>query len=114
MKNLIFVLGLFVYGFGFAQENNIYGTVLDGDFNNEPLAFAKITIKNTNQIVDSNINGNYVLNLKPGTYTLVYEFTGYEPIEVSNVEISKENINLKKVVLNVKKITFEKSIASKG
>ncbi len=113
MKKLTFIVVLLAFSFGYAQNNNIKGTVLDGEFNNEALAFAKIIVKNTNQKVDSDIQGNYILNLEPGNYTLVYEFIGYEPIELNNVVIKKENNILKAVVLNAKKITFENSIASK-
>jgi len=114
MKNLVFVLTLLVYGFGFAQDNKLTGSILDGEFNNEPLAFAKISIKNTNQSVDSDIEGNYILNLTPGKYTLVYEFIGYEPVEIKNVTIDKQNVNLNEVTLKAKKLTFENNLASKG
>ena len=115
MKNLIFVLVLLVYGFGFAQDAKITGSVLDGEYKNEPLAFAKISIKNSNRVVDTDIQGNYVLNrVEPGTYTLIYEFVGYEPIEIKGVEVGNNNINLREVILITKKITFENNIASKG
>jgi len=114
MKNILFAIVLLVSGLGFAQGNNVTGNVLDGEFNNEPLAFAKISIKNTNQIVNSDIDGNFVLNIDPGTYTFVYEFIGYEDVEVDNVVIKKETNTLKEVILSAKIITFENSIASKG
>ncbi|NOQ92370.1 MAG: hypothetical protein GQ552_06610 [Flavobacteriaceae bacterium] len=103
MKNLMFGFGLLVCALGFAQNNNVSGNILDGEFNSEPLAFAKISIKNSNQIVDSDIHGNYVLSLDPGKYTFVYEFIGYESIEINNVVISKEKVKLKEVILNAKK-----------
>jgi len=115
MKNLIFVLGLMVYGSCFAQDAKIAGSVLDGEYRNEPLAFAKISIKNSNQVVDTDLQGNYVLNkVEPGIYTLIYEFVGYEPIEIKGIEVGNTSINLRVVVLNSKKITFENNIASKG
>ena len=115
MKNLIFVLGLLVCGLGFAQDAKITGSVLDGEYKNEPLAFAKISIKNSNQVVDTDIQGNYALNkIESGTYTLIYEFVGYETIEIKDVKVGNTNINLRAVILITKKITFENNIASKG
>lgn len=108
------------YGLGFAQDNKVTGNILDGEFNNEPLVFAKVSVKNSSQndndlqVVNSDLHGKFALNLPSGTYTFVYEFIGYEPVEIKNVIINKENNALNEVVLSAKKITFENNIASKG
>ena len=75
-----------------AQSSQINGIVLDGELENEPLAFAQITVKGTNNIVSTNIEGKYELNVDPGTYTLVFDFAGYESIELTNVIIESEEI----------------------
>ena len=70
------------------QQGEIKGIVLDKEFNNEPLAFASITIKNTNVSTTAELDGSFSFKLKPGTYTLVFSFTGYKSIEVDNVTIT--------------------------
>src|SRR5690554_7504569 len=65
----------------FAQQNAIIGKITDVAFNNEPLAFANVYIKGTSKGVTSDIDGIYALeNIKPGTYTLIYSFVGYETV----------------------------------
>ena len=114
MKNLFFVLLFSVYGLGLAQEIQITGSVLDGEFSNQSLAFAKISIENTDHFINTDLEGNFVLDLKPGTYTFIYEFLGYEPVEVYEVKVKSKNIQLKEVILCAKKITPENDMASKG
>ena len=70
------------------QQGEIKGIVLDNEFNNEPLAFASITIKDTNVSTTTELDGSFSFNLKPGTYTLIFSFTGYKTIEVNNVTIT--------------------------
>lgn len=66
----------------------IKGMVLDLEANNEPLAFSNITVKETNTSTTTNIDGTFTFNLKPGVYTLIYNFVGYETIEVGNVKVT--------------------------
>jgi CarboxypepD_reg-like domain len=91
MRNLILVLVFLVFEIGFAQEGKIEGIILDGEFNNEPLAFANITVKDTGNKVKTDIDGKYSLKLKAGEYILVFDFIGYQNIKkkvvVKNTEI---------------------------
>ncbi len=114
MKNLVFIFGLLVYSLGFSQETNITGSVLDGEFNNEPLVFANITIKETGKIIKTNLDGTYSIQVSPGIYTLVFDFIGYQTQEINKIEIKNKSIILDNKILYAKKITFENSIASKG
>ena len=77
-----------------AQETGaVSGLLTDKEFNNEPLAFANILIKDTSKGTTSDFNGNYLLeNLEPGKYIIVYSFVGYKTIEVETiVEAGKTN-----------------------
>jgi len=114
MKKIVFILGLFISGIGFAQEVKITGRVLDGEVNNEPLAFSSITIKETKETFKTNFDGIYSIQVSPGTYTLVFDFIGYEPQEVNNVVIKNSTINIDNKILFAKQISFENSLASKG
>lgn len=66
----------------FAQNGTVTGTILDKEFNNEPLPFANIVIKGTKQGTSTDENGKYSISLKPGSYTLVIGYLGYETKEI--------------------------------
>jgi hypothetical protein len=67
----------------FAQNGTVTGTILDKEFNNEPLPFANIVIKGTKQGTSTDENGKYSISLKPGNYTLVIGYLGYETKEIA-------------------------------
>ena len=89
MKNIYIVLTLFLSSLLslHAQTGTITGNVIDGDYNNEPLAFANILVKGTTTGTTSDFDGKYQLNLNEGTYTIVFSFVGYERKEISDVEV---------------------------
>ncbi|WP_299556605.1 TonB-dependent receptor [Seonamhaeicola sp.] len=91
MKNIYIVFILFVLGSFFstvnAQTGILAGNVLDGEYNNEPMAFANILIKRTTSGTTSDFDGKYQLELDAGTYTVVFSFVGYETKEISDVVI---------------------------
>ncbi len=66
----------------FAQNGTVSGTILDKEFNNEPLPFANIVIKGTKQGTSTDENGKYSISLKPGNYTIVIGYLGYETKEI--------------------------------
>ena len=66
----------------FAQNGTVTGTILDKEFNNEPLPFANIVIKGTKQGTSTDENGKYSISLKPGNYTIVIGYLGYETKEI--------------------------------
>jgi hypothetical protein len=87
------------------KTGKIEGVVLDNEVFNEPLAFATISVKNTNFETNSNLNGTFSFSLKPGKYTLEVQFLGYATIELRNVEVVAGNTlyitqNLKALKLN--------------
>jgi len=67
----------------FAQNGTVTGTILDKEFNNEPLPFANVVIKGTKQGTSTDENGKYSISLKPGNYTLVIGYLGYETKEIA-------------------------------
>jgi len=110
MKSAAVLLFLFVTSFIFSQEGKINGLILDGEFDNEPLAFVTITVKGTSDKVSTDLDGEYSLKLNPGTYTLVFDFVGYESKEVKNVIVEKENLRINNEVMQARKM--EMKIAS--
>jgi len=82
MKLRYLLLSLFFSVAMFAQNGTVTGTILDKEFNNEPLPFANIIIKGTKQGSSTDENGKYSISLKPGSYTLVIGYLGYETKEI--------------------------------
>ncbi len=83
MRRIIFISAFFVTAFAFAQQtSSIGGIVMDIESNNDPLTFAKVSIKETGKDTFTDENGIFQFdNLADGTYTLVYSFVGYETRE---------------------------------
>lgn len=84
MKKVFFFLFSIACTFSYAQETGVVkGKILDGELFNEPLLMASVTLKNTDIHTNTNFNGNFELeHIQPGTYHLVVQFLGYEPMEL--------------------------------
>ena len=97
MKHLftLLVFSLFCL-VGFSQTGVVTGKVYDAEFNHL-LPFANIVVKNTTTGTTSDFDGNYELELDPGTYVLVYSFVGYQPKEITDIVIESN----KEVTINV-------------
>ncbi|MFA3783694.1 TonB-dependent receptor domain-containing protein [Melioribacteraceae bacterium 4301-Me] len=55
----------------------------------EPLPFVNITIEGTTLGAASDLDGRYViLNIPPGRYNVKFQYVGYQPLVVENVQIS--------------------------
>ncbi|MDC0008325.1 carboxypeptidase-like regulatory domain-containing protein [bacterium] len=77
--------------FALGQSGTIKGTVTDSGMNGEPVLFANVMVKGTVQTVETNFHGNFEIeNLKPGKYTLVVSYLGYETIELNAVVVENE------------------------
>ena len=114
MKNLLILLCLAVGHFGFAQDMSISGKVLDGAYENQPLAFASITVEGLDISVETDLDGVYELSLLKGSYTLIFDFIGYRPIVMKNVIMSDKNLQLDPVVLETHKLTPDVLLAEKA
>lgn len=92
--------------------HNVSATMITGkviDENRQPVPFASVYIMGTTTGTTTNIEGSYSLDLKPGTYELVFKFIGYkqhtENLQVGtqrielNVQLVPELVNLKEVTI---------------
>ena len=94
MKN-IYIFFLLFFGSilaGFSQSGTRAGNIIDGEYNNEPMAFANVIVKGTTIGTTSDFDGKYQLNLEPGTYTIIFSFVGYETKEISDIVIKAEQV----------------------
>ncbi|MCD2423600.1 DUF5686 and carboxypeptidase regulatory-like domain-containing protein [Niabella pedocola] len=65
---------------------------LVADEHGSPLPYATITVKGTTSGTTANSKGFYALTLAPGTYTLVFEYVGYIPVEKQLTITDKEQV----------------------
>lgn len=83
-KFTLVLLSIFLFNSSFAQKGKIAGVINDAEVN-DILPFANAYIKGTTTGTTSDFEGDYVLEVEEGTYTVVFSFVGYETLEVSDV-----------------------------
>lgn len=107
--------------YGFAQKATVSGVILDKEFNNEPLAFANVTLKGTTTGTSTDENGKYTLTVSPGSHTLVVGFLGYKTVEIPftvkanekkviNYTLETEGVMLEDVVLTATVLKEKESV----
>ena len=84
MKKLFVLFALVITSLSFAQEtSSIRGKVLDGEFFNEPLLMASVSMDNAAYSTQTNFRGNFEFNdVAVGTHNMVIQFVGYEPMHL--------------------------------
>ena len=110
VKLKLFSLFTAVFLFSFhlcVQAGLIHGKTLDEK--NQPLPFTTITIKELNKKVVSNGDGEYNVELNPGTYTFVCQHVGYATLKkeihvhekehVHNFHLTPNELTLTEVVI---------------
>ncbi len=125
MRLLVTALFIFINTFLFSQSfevssllsdspknGKIEGVVLDNEIDNEPLAFATISIKNTDIETNSDLDGSFSFNLKPGKYILEVQFLGYATIELQDVEVVAGNTLSINQKLSALKLNTDISLAN--
>ncbi|MEX0290915.1 MAG: TonB-dependent receptor [Flavobacteriaceae bacterium] len=70
----------------FSQKGEVNGKLIDAEFQ-DPVAFANILVKGTTTGTTTDFDGNYVLPLDEGIYTLTYSFLGYKTVEITEIEV---------------------------
>lgn len=93
MKGL-FTLLFIITGFNylFAQKTILKGVVTD-QANKETIVGATVSVKGTTTGSSSDINGQYNLQLDPGTYILECRSVGYKMI-TQKITVANEEVNL--------------------
>lgn len=104
MRKLFFSLLLMISVFQLSAQNNIQGTVTDE--NNQPLAGASVTIKQSSKTVITNRKGEFSFsNLTDYAYTILVKYIGYETVE-KNIQTGKSaTIQLKHSETTLEEVT---------
>jgi outer membrane receptor protein involved in Fe transport len=94
MKLKFLFFGLLFSMISFAQNSaKVSGIITDKD-SKQPVSFVSISLKGLMTNAESDINGNYEITMKPGTYTIVYAFIGYKTFEKEVTVTDNETLNL--------------------
>ncbi|PWH84140.1 hypothetical protein DIS18_06245 [Algibacter marinivivus] len=113
MKQILYIALFFISALSYAQSTgSINGNLLDFESNNQPLMFAKVSIKETGATVLSDEKGVFKFkNLNDGEYTLVSSFTGYNTKE-TKITVASNKIVTAKIVLEASTISLEDLVAT--
>ncbi|MEQ3655324.1 MAG: TonB-dependent receptor [Dokdonia sp.] len=100
MKTFVFsFLAVFCFSVAVGQTGTISGTINDGQLN-DVLPFANILVEGTQKGTTSDFEGQYSLNIAPGTYTLQYSFVGYGTQNISDVVVTEGKTTIVNVTLS--------------
>ncbi len=108
MKKHLLLFSFFLLLFSIVRAGRISGKVSDEKGN--PLPFASVFIKGTTLGTTANNQGDYYLDLDPGTYTILCQYVGYARQEkkvtvtsgntVLNFTLSLQQTTMKEVVVH--------------
>ncbi len=105
-----FLMLLLCMGILSVSAQKIEGRVYDDE--GKILPFASILIKGTTKGVTANKEGNFSINLPPGTYTLVCRYVGYTTEEKA-VNLSTTNISVN-FNLTIQKLLLKEVVIKEG
>jgi hypothetical protein len=80
------------------STGKVTGKITDGS-TNQPLTGVSILIKGTKQGVASITDGTYILSARPGTYTLVFSFTGFKTKEIDGVVVKDKESSFLDIIM---------------
>lgn len=89
MKYKLLILFLFFAAYAYSQNYRITGKILDAK-TNKPLSFATIKVIETGTGTNADNRGEFILNVKEGSYNLVTSYIGYFT-DTSSFFIQEEN-----------------------
>ncbi|MDA8693052.1 TonB-dependent receptor [Saprospiraceae bacterium] len=87
MKNCISFLLMIISFSAFAQTGTVRGYLYD-EGNGEPVLFGNVLVDDIGSGTTTDLDGAYVMELAPGTYSLTFSFIGYTPMTISDVVVT--------------------------
>ena len=95
-----------------AQTRGAVKGILKDAQSEEPLIYANVVLKGTTTGTVTDNDGNYqLLNVKPGTYTLIFNYLGYKDVE-NVIEIRAGETQEINGVLEVESIVGEEAVVT--
>ncbi len=91
IKNLITFLFVLISTLLIGQTGTVRGTIID-DSNGETVPFANIFVAETQTGTTSDLDGAFVLELAPGSYSIEFSFIGYSSLTVNDVVVVADEV----------------------
>lgn len=91
LGKVFFLILLLVLSCMAAMAGTLKGTVTDKT-DNSPLTGATVQVAGTAQGAVADMDGNYALELKNGTYTVIVKYVGYKDITLTDVKVKGETV----------------------
>ncbi len=94
MKNLLLTITILLCSlYSFAQKGTIRGTLID-DVNGEPLLGATVLIVGTNTGAITDLDGQYSIEIDPGTYELQFSYISYKTIKLTGIVVKANEVKI--------------------
>ncbi|NVO01247.1 MAG: TonB-dependent receptor [Bacteroidetes bacterium] len=100
---LFFIFQFIFLNQSFSQVQTIKGTLIEKG-TKKTIAFAKVGVKSINIGTATDVNGEFKLELQPGTYTLVFSSLEYDKL---SVDISVKNEIQNQLIFELKAATHQ-------
>lgn len=95
----------------FAQKGTLRGKIIDAE-NGETLIGAAVAIEGTTTGTITDFDGNYSIELDPGTYNVTYSFISYEKKKITQVEIKDGEVTIVDVNLGQADLQLDEIVVS--
>ncbi len=105
----ILILFLILVSKSFAQNSGIKGIIVDEN-NGQPIAGATLSVKGTNKYQVTDSDGNFTIQIKEGVYVLKISSFSYEPKEVTDIIVKKDDVNFISISISSKKNQLEEVV----
>lgn len=93
------LITVFIYNAGYAQNTGkITGKITDQK-SGESLIGATVLVQLNSKGASANVDGEYILTLPAGTYTLMVKYVGYQNKLISDVKVAAGKVTNLNVVL---------------
>ncbi|WP_028664202.1 TonB-dependent receptor [Runella zeae] len=113
MKHLLFLFGIFSTTFlAYSQDKKTISGYIKDATNGESLIGVSVYVREIGNGTVANDYGYYALSLPSGSYTLIFNYLGYEKVEKKidlkndlklNIELKDESLKLQEVVVKTTK-----------
>ncbi|MDQ3015838.1 MAG: carboxypeptidase-like regulatory domain-containing protein, partial [Bacteroidota bacterium] len=101
MKICLLFISMLMLNFAYAQKGIIRGKIVD-KVSGESLIGAIVEVQKDGQQVtgaSTDIDGNYLFELDPNTYTLTINYLSYAPYTISEVEVKTREVKVLDIAL---------------
>lgn len=77
-----------------AQNGTIRGTIIDEEYNGDPMIGANVLVSGTQIGTATDLDGKFTINIAPGTYSLELSFIGYTTKTISDVVVKAGEVTV--------------------